>query len=134
MERLQEGTFGGITTSTLPYHPEENKHKEVWDVVVKHHYQKPQLIIVDLCRKLQNKRCEEKGDMHIHLAKLWQMYDDLACMREILPDDGFHAIVLGLLPASYYTLLTVVSNQLNPMPYPMRLANMTIQGITKTIF
>jgi dephospho-CoA kinase len=47
--------------------------KMVWDAVVKHHHQKSQLIIVELRRKLQNERCDEKGDMRTHLAKLWQM-------------------------------------------------------------
>jgi hypothetical protein len=108
----------------------ESTVKKVWDAVVKHHHQKSQLIIVELCRKRQKERCEEKGDVHAHLAKLQQMHDDLASMGEVLPDDGFRAIILGLLPALYDTFLTAVSNQLNPMPYPMRIAEMTIQGIT----
>jgi hypothetical protein len=60
--------------------------KKVWDTVVKHHHHKSQLIIVELRRKLQNKRCEEKGDMHAHLR---QMHDNLMSMGEVLPDDGF---------------------------------------------
>ena len=108
----------------------ESTAKKVWDAVVKHHHQKSQLIIVELRRKLQNERCEEKGDMRAHLAKLRQMRDDLASMGEVLPDDGFRAIILGSLPASYDTFLTAVSNQLSPMPYPMRLAEMTVQGVT----
>jgi hypothetical protein len=44
--------------------------KNVWDTMVKHHHQKSQLIIVELHYKLQNERCEEKGDVHAHLAKL----------------------------------------------------------------
>jgi hypothetical protein len=42
----------------------------MWDAVVKHHHQKSQLIIVVLRHKLQNKRCEEKGDVNAHLARL----------------------------------------------------------------
>jgi hypothetical protein len=42
-----------------------------------------QLIIVELRRKLQNKRCEEKGDVRAHLAKLQQMRNDLASMGEV---------------------------------------------------
>lgn len=39
-------------------------------------------------------------------------------------------IILGSLPALHNTFLTAVSNQLSPMPYPMRMAKMTLQGIT----
>jgi hypothetical protein len=51
-------------------------------------------------------------------------------MGAILPDGRFHVIILGLLPVLYDIFLTAVLNQLNPMLYPMRLAEMTIQGIT----
>jgi rhamnogalacturonyl hydrolase YesR len=57
--------------------------KKVWDAVVKHHHQKSQLIIVELRHKLQNERCEEKEDVHAHLAKLQQMHNDLASMGEV---------------------------------------------------
>jgi len=103
--------------------------KKVWDLVVKHHHEKSELIIVELRCKLQNERCEEKGDMHEHLAKLWQMRDDLACMGEVLPANGFCAIILRSLPASYDTFLTAVSNQLSPVLYLMRLETMTMQDI-----
>jgi hypothetical protein len=102
----------------------------VWDVVVKHHHQESQLIIVELCRKLQNEKCDEKADMCTHLSKLQQMRDDLALMGKVLPDDGFQAIILGSLPASYDTFLTAISSQLNPMPFLMRLAAMIVSGVT----
>jgi hypothetical protein len=51
--------------------------------------QKSQLIIVELCCKLQNERCEEKGDVRAHLARLWQVHNDLTSMGEVLPDDSF---------------------------------------------
>jgi hypothetical protein len=51
-------------------------------------------------------------------------------MGEVLPDDRFQAIILRSLPASYNTFLTAISNQLNPMPFLMRLAVMTVSGVT----
>jgi hypothetical protein len=58
------------------------------------------------------------------------MCNDLALMGEVFLDDGFWAIILGSLPASYDTFLTTISSQLNPMPFPMRLAVMTVSGVT----
>jgi hypothetical protein len=58
-----------------------------------------------------------------------QMCDNLALMGEVLPDDGFWAIILGCLPASYDTFLTAISSQLNPMPFSMRLAAMTVSRV-----
>jgi hypothetical protein len=88
----------------------------VWDVVVKHHYQKSQLIIVELCHKLQNERYEEKGDMCTHLAKLQQICNDFTSMGKILPDNGFHAIILGSLPALYDTFLTADTPNTTKIP------------------
>jgi hypothetical protein len=68
--------------------------------------------------------------MCAHLEKLRQMHDDLVSMGEVLPDNGFCAIILRSLPTSYDTFLTAVSNQQSPMPYLMRFAAMTIQGVT----
>ena len=44
--------------------------KLVWDAVVNHHQHKAQLIIVELRQKLQNEKCDEKGDIRAHLSKL----------------------------------------------------------------
>jgi hypothetical protein len=73
----------------------------LWEAVVKHHQQKAQLIIVELCRKLQNEKCDEKGDVWAHLSKLRQMREDLALMGEAISDDNYHSIILGSLPMSY---------------------------------
>jgi hypothetical protein len=104
--------------------------KKVWDAVMKHHHQKSQLIIVELCHKPQNEKCDEKADVYTHLAKLQQMHNDLALMGEVLPDDGFQVIILRSFPVSYNTFLTAISNQLNPMPFLMRLAAVTVSGVT----
>jgi hypothetical protein len=58
----------------------------VWDAVVKHYNQKSQLILVELCCKLQNEKCDEKADMCAHLAKLQQMCNNLALTGEVLLD------------------------------------------------
>jgi hypothetical protein len=97
---------------------------------MKHHHQKSQLIIVELHCKLQNEKCDEKVDVHAHLAKLQQMHGNLALMGEVLPDDGFWAIILRSFAASYDTFLTTISNQLHPIPFLMRLAAMTVSGVT----
>jgi hypothetical protein len=108
----------------------ETSTKKVWDAVVKHHHQKSQLIIVELHCELQNEKCDEKADVCAYLAKLQQMHNNLTLMGEVLPDDRFQAIILGSLPASYDTFLTAISSQLNPMPFPMGLAVMTVSGVT----
>jgi hypothetical protein len=37
--------------------------KVMWEAIQKHHQQKAQVIIVELQRKLQNEKCDEKGDL-----------------------------------------------------------------------
>jgi hypothetical protein len=100
----------------------ETTMREVWDTVVKHHQQKAQLIIVELCCKLQNEKCEEKGDIRTHLAKLQQMREDLAMMGEVVTDDNFHSIILGSLPGSIDTFLTSITNQISLITYKVTVA------------
>jgi len=88
----------------------ETTAKKAWDGVVKHHQQKAQLIIVELRRKLQNERCDDKGDVRTHLAKLRQMREDLALMAEVVDDKNMRTIILGSLPTSYDPFLVSIAN------------------------
>jgi hypothetical protein len=103
--------------------------KTIWDAVVKHHQQKAQLIIVELCRQLQNEKCKDKGDIWDHLAKLNQMWEDLALMGEVIMDDNYWTIILRLLPALYDVFLISITNQISPLAYQVKLEVMTISGI-----
>jgi hypothetical protein len=108
----------------------ETTMREVWDSVFKHHQQKAQLIIVELRRKLQNEKCEEKGDIRAHLAKLRQMHEDLAMMGEVVTDNNFCSIILGSLPGSFDMFLTSITNQISPIPYKITVAPKTVGMVT----
>jgi hypothetical protein len=107
----------------------ETTTKEVWDAVIKHHQQKAQLIIVELRCKLQNEKCEEKGDLRAHLAKLRRMREDLAMMGEVVTDDNFRSIILGSLPNSFDTFLTSITNQISPIAYKVTVEAETIRTV-----
>jgi hypothetical protein len=108
----------------------ETMTKQVWDAIVKHHQQKAQLIIVELRRKLQNEKCEEKGDVRAHLAKLRQMREDLAMMGEVVTDDNFRSIILSSLPGSFDTFLTSITNQISPIAYKVVVGAETVGTVT----
>ena len=108
----------------------ETSVKDVWAAIKHHHQDKAQLIIIELHTRLQNEKCNEKGDIRTHLAKLRQMLEDLALMGEVISDDNFRSIILASLPNSFDPFLTSLTNQLSPSPITVRVAAMTIGTTT----
>jgi hypothetical protein len=127
---IRKGLSEALPPSLYLIVRKEKTMKDLWDAVVKHHQQKAQLIIVELHHKFQNEKCDEKGDVRAHLARLHQAREDLALMGEVVPDDNYHAIILGSLPISFDMFLTSITNQISLMPYQMKVKAMTINGIT----
>ena len=73
------------------------------------------MVSVDLRRRLQDERCDERGDIRTHFTKLRTMREDLAAMGQPPTEDDFYAIILGSLPCSfdaYISALTATSSVL----------------------
>jgi hypothetical protein len=58
------------------------------------------------------------------------MLEDLAQMGEVVSDDNYRSIIIGLLPVSYDNFLTSITNQLNPSPITVHIVKMTVSGTT----
>src|SRR3984957_6835286 len=108
----------------------ETTAKAMWEAIQRHHQQKAQLIIVELRRKLQNEKCDEKGDLRAHLGKLRAMREDLAQMGEVETDDNFRTVILGSLPASYDTFIMSITNQISPLSHILMIEATIIAGTT----
>ena len=108
----------------------ETTAKAMWEAIQRHHQQKAQLIIVELQRKLQNEKCDEKGDLRAHLGKLRAMREDLAQMGEVETDDNFRTVILGSLPASYDTFIMSITNQTSPLSHVLMIEATIIAGTT----
>ena len=67
------------------------------------------MVSIDLCRRLQEVRCAEKGDVIAHFATLRTMREDLASMGETLSESDFYAIIMGSLPSSFDPYISAVS-------------------------
>lgn len=83
--------------------------KEIWDALASDFQKKSRMITVDLRRRLQEERCEEKGDVRTHFSKLRTMREDLAAMGNTPSDDDFYAIILGSLPLSFDPYISAVN-------------------------
>jgi hypothetical protein len=71
------------------------------------------MVSVDLCRRIQEVRCAEKGNMINHFVTLRTMREDLAAMGQALSEDDFYAIILGSLPSScdpYFSAVNTTSS------------------------
>ena len=67
------------------------------------------MVSIDLCQRLQELRCAEKGDIVEHFATLRTMREDLASMGETLTENDFYTIIMGSLPSSYDPYLSALN-------------------------
>ena len=81
----------------------------IWTELGKHFEKRSRMVSIDLCRRLQEIRCAEKGDIVEHLNTLRTMREDLASMGESLTDADFYSIIMGSLPASYDQYLSALN-------------------------
>jgi hypothetical protein len=83
--------------------------KEVWDAVCLKHEGKGLVVNVDLCRQMQELKCEEDANVCTHLETMMQMHEELAGMGGAPDAQEFLTILLGLLPKTYRPLLTAIT-------------------------
>ena len=96
----------------------------MWDAVKDQREKKSRMVTVDMCQKLQSEKCTEQGDVRAHLIKLQTMWEDLASMGGLIPDEDFTSIILGSIPQLYDTYIvaiTATSSLLNQTLSPTNL-------------
>ena len=81
----------------------------MWKELGSHFEKRSRMVSIDLCRRLQETRCAEKGDIIEHLTNLRIMRENLASMGESLSDTDFYAIIMGSLPSSYNHYLSALN-------------------------
>ena len=80
---------------------EVQKHptaKEIWDAMCRKHENKGLMIQVDLCHRMQEAKCKEDADVHVHLNSLVRMHEELLQMGATPDLKEFLTIMLGSLP------------------------------------
>jgi gag-polypeptide of LTR copia-type len=70
----------------------------MWDGFRDQREKKSHMVTMDMCQKLQSEKCNEQGDVRVHLIKLQTMREDLAFMGGLISDEdfmsGFHQVAL----------------------------------------
>jgi hypothetical protein len=82
---------------------------EIWTELGNEFQKKSRMVSVDLRRRLQEERCDERGDIRTHFTRLRTMREDLAAMGQQPTEDDFYAIILGSLPSSFDPYISAVS-------------------------
>ena len=88
----------------------------MWDAVKDQREKKSHMVTVDMRQKLQSEKCNEHGDVCLHLIKLQIMWEDLALMGGSISDEDFTSIILRSIPQSYdlyIAAITATSSLLN---------------------
>lgn len=81
----------------------------MWTALSNQFQNKSRMVSVDLRRRLQEERCDEKGDVRAHLNKLRGMREDLASMGQPPTEEDFYAIILGSLPSSLDAYISAIN-------------------------
>ena len=95
--------------------------KEAWDALKANFKRRLHMIMIELCKQLQDTCCTENGNICTYLNNIWTMQEELASLGMILSEPDFSPIVLGSLPKSYdqflstvTTTASVLKQELNP--------------------
>jgi len=106
---IKQGIASVIPDSLFLKVKGEKTAREMWNKVKAEYEKKSKMVTVDMRRKLQDEKCPEGGDVKAHLMKLQTIREGLITMGADLRDENFVAIVLGSLPTSYKTYLSVLT-------------------------
>jgi gag-polypeptide of LTR copia-type len=91
----------GLVPDTVFTHIKAVKAKEVWDQLWVLYEGWLKLILVDLCKWLQNTHCGADDDLHAHFNKLADLKEQLAAMGATIMDEEYANVLLGSLPEAY---------------------------------
>jgi hypothetical protein len=77
------------------------------------------MYIIDLRRRLQDKRCKENGNIRTHFDTMCtsSLHEHLVAIRDSLNDKDFSVMLLGPLPQSCpdTLMLSIIDEFLNPV-------------------
>lgn len=88
----------------------EKTARKIQNKVTAEYEKKSKIVIVDLWRKLQDKKCSEGEDVKAHLTKLQTIQEGLIAMEPDPNNEKFVAIVLESLPALYEIYLSTLTS------------------------
>ena len=99
---VHNSMFNKIKTSTCA--------KDAWDMLKALFEGRSQMIIMDLCRKIQSLKCREDENLRTHLNNVANLHKQLATMGTTIPDNEYASILLGSIPPSYETITSAMSS------------------------
>jgi hypothetical protein len=100
----------------------------MWKKVKEEYEQQSQMLVVDLRRKLLEKKCNEGEDIATHLDEMQKMFEKLVAIGGAPEPDSFTAMIMGSCPPSidpYLATLTATSALLDKKLLPQQI----IRGI-----
>ena len=75
--------------------------KGIWDFLVTEFEGRSHIVVLELRRKLQSQRCQEKADLHAHFDHMFALREELATLGQSIDDSEFSAILLTSLSMAY---------------------------------
>jgi len=90
----------------------------VWDALKKLFEGRTTLILVDLGRHLQTTHCAEEDSICKHFEWLTDLHQQLAAMGKTVPDSKYASILMGSLPPSTLSAISVAAEMSGTTPTP----------------
>ncbi|KAI0723360.1 hypothetical protein C8Q76DRAFT_837469, partial [Earliella scabrosa] len=102
--------------------------KLLWEAIVTKYEDKSIMYANAIRTRLQNTRCAEGGDMHVHLASLLSERENLAALGTQITEADFGAIVTSSVPESYYGRIQSLTDmaRLSNTPIPVNVLVLTL--------
>jgi gag-polypeptide of LTR copia-type len=105
------------------------KAKEVWDQLQALYKGWSKLVLVDLCKQLQNICCGTDDDICAHFNKLTDLKEQLAAMGASIMDEEYVNILLRSLPEAYCSSMNSIMAAADISDKPIT-PSLVIQHIT----
>jgi gag-polypeptide of LTR copia-type len=89
--------------------------KDAWDALTKEFETRSHMFTIDLCRRLQDERLDNQGNVHAHFETMRTLREDLASLGKAITDNDFATMLLGSLPKGYDTYLSAITATMSVM-------------------
>ncbi|THH15818.1 hypothetical protein EW146_g4715 [Bondarzewia mesenterica] len=93
--------------------------KDLWGAILKEYEQKLDIAKVDVRRQMMEAKCNEGGDVRVHLNFLLKSKEQLAGMRMKIEDEDFSVMIMSSLPPSYHNSLRAITSAAHVTEKPL---------------
>jgi hypothetical protein len=105
---IQQHIFGTVTDRMMLQISHHTTGTVMWKEIKTLHEGKSALVKVDVRKHILLAHCDEGGDVKAHFRELNRLHQIMVGMGMIVDDEDYTAIVMGLLPDAYQSIISAL--------------------------